>query len=232
MTILNNEQVYKDKDITIHKLYCPQKQLFGLSLQSKDGRKDLHPAYKSIIKFFTNGMGVAITPEGQYLWVDRDLNLSQMSMNDETMISALYVPNSVCNCVGTTEEAECNLCVNGIIRNAENFRRLQHAEHLTYEYETHLGAYRITLHEEKSITTVYNYLWRICDMEDALQEMIDEAEKREKACNDRIVQLCIVEDLGEEAHFRILLKSYRAEIEVIDTSLSLDVVDKRIYLDI
>lgn len=232
MTILNNEEVYKDKDRVIYKLYCPQKQLFGLSLQTKDGRKELHPAYKSIHRYFSNGMGVVVTPEGQYLWVDRDLMLREMSIGDEAMVSTLYTHDAVCNCVGTAETETCSLCRNGVIRNPENFRKVQYTDHLTYEYETALGAYRITLQEESSTPESCNYLWRICDLEDALREMIDEAEKNDKTCANKSLLICVAVDLGEGEEPRISLKSYRTEVEVIDVNFSLDFDSNRIYIGI
>jgi hypothetical protein len=234
MITLNNEEVYRDKDRVIHKLYCPKSGLYGLCLQSKDGRKDLHPAYKYIHSYFSDGKAVVITPEGQHLWVDENLNLSQMSVSDETIMSTLHLANSNCNCFGIseTETATCSLCRNGIIRNTDNFRRIPHTDILTYEYETAIGSYRITLHEELSISMRHDYWCRICDLEDELQDLIDEQEKRDKTGNDRSVQICVIEDLGENVDSRIFLRSYRTEIEVLEMNVFIDFDSNYIYMDL
>ncbi|MFD3000412.1 hypothetical protein ACFS7Z_08585 [Pontibacter toksunensis] len=232
MITLINEQLYKKKDVEIYKGYCPNKALFGLVLQTKEGKKESKAIYKHVFPFFESGKGIVVTTEDKYLWVDTNLNLTTISALDEEIIDSFYQENSRCNCNGTSNE--CKVCRKGIIRSSVNFKKVEGEAHLTtYEYRTSLANYKITLLEVEGVRIRYEHLWRICDLEDNLQELVDDLETTEPgAYSDKIIDICVYEYISEEGEEGNWLTGYLVKISRTDTSISATLNDDKIYLDL
>lgn len=228
MITLINEQLYKNKDVEIYKCYCPNKALFGLILQTKEGKKESEAIYKHIFPYFANGKGIVVTTEDRFFWVDTSLVLSYMSNLDEDIAQSFYKANSRCNCFGTSEE--CKVCRKGIIQAPGNFRKITGHDNQTFQYETELGAYRITMIEEPSMGTRYDYLWPVSDFEENLQAVIDYFEEAEKGCNDRILEVCVSEHTEQNSEKNVRLTSFYVHIEAIDLGLSTKFTETGIHL--
>ncbi len=145
--VLNNEVLYKSEDgkTIIYKTYSQEMRRYGMLKDGKKGSRFADTTYRHIFPF-QDDRAAAITSDNQYVWVDTDLQESEMDELDVILVEVTQIEGSRCNCQDKVEELGCDLCEGGVIFNELNWRQVESkGQRLLFEYDSDYSTFNIVL---------------------------------------------------------------------------------------
>lgn len=224
--LLNNEVLFRNNNIEIKKTYNQEIDQYGLS---SSGGKKLAANYLHVFAYTTDGLAPAIRGNNEYVWINLELEEEPMLDKDKWIWQCCVPSNSTCNCLNDGSILDCTICEAGSIFNSLNFKAISQSSDTTiYEYDTRDNTYRITLVKQNAISNlVFDYKWEAAELEKQIRWTIDfyEQMKGEHKYN---LDVCVYQYL--DRNVAVQLTPYNVKIEIIDTSILMDVTKNKIVL--
>lgn len=175
--ILENEVLYRNEDThtTIYKTYCNGLKRYGLLWEAKGKSRFADTTYKHIFPY-QDERAAAITDNNKYVWIDTELQESDMEELDKVLWECDLTRNSKCNCLGKLTEFDCELCGgSGEIFNQLNWRRLDNrGSRMMFEYDSDYSTYSIIITPSGAFkSTMVDDVWEEAELESNIRLFVD-----------------------------------------------------------
>ncbi|GAB3533112.1 hypothetical protein GCM10027443_17980 [Pontibacter brevis] len=228
--VLKNELLYKAGEIEIYKTYNKEEDSYGLYWTSPDGYRRSEYHY-TLIHPFENQRAAALRFVGGiewvWMWIDTDLNESEMDDLSRVIWEVLRVGDSRCNCNGTDEMFGCDLCVLGKIENSYNFKTIfNDAFQKVFTYDTEEVCYTIKLtvcEDNQSMT--FDYMWEQEEVENRVKGIINTYEEQIYELEEHLM-VCVVIHCEDSPAVRLVPCTVSIDIVSVATYLQVDNTNK------